>query len=300
MFPLLYILPKYKDKCYNIKVKKLAEIILRGIGQVFFQNNYITGLLFLVGIFYNSVLMGVGALLGTITSTISAKLFKFNSEDISNGLYGYNGTLVGLAITYFYGFNLISVISIILASITSSIVLNLIKQKIPALTSPFIVSTLLIVVFLNLINIPINIINFNSHNIIDSISLGLGQGMFQENIITGLILFIGILINSKKSFVFAFYGSLLGVMISLLLSLPLLDISLGLFSYNAVLCSIYLGSDKIQSYLVVFISVILSIIFYLAIKDLNILILTTPFVLSVWVIKSFSNFNISLIKNKTV
>lgn len=281
-------------------MKKPIEIILRGIGQVFFQNNYISGLLFLVGIFYNSALMGVGALLGTIISTISARLFKFNSEDINNGLYGYNGTLVGLAIIYFYGFNLISIISIIVASIISSIVLNLIKQKIPALTSPFIISTLLIVWLLSLVNISVNIIGSNSHNIIDSISLGLGQGMFQENIITSVIFFFGILINSKKSFVFTFYGSLLGVIISILLSLPLSDISLGLFSYNAVLCSIYLGSEKLQSYFVVFVSVVLSIIFYLIIKDFNILILTTPFVLSVWIIKLFSNLNIELIKNKTV
>ncbi|MDP2944337.1 MAG: urea transporter, partial [bacterium] len=30
------------------------KIILRGVGQVMLQNNALTGLLFLVGIFYNS------------------------------------------------------------------------------------------------------------------------------------------------------------------------------------------------------------------------------------------------------
>ncbi|NCA77090.1 MAG: hypothetical protein EOM90_12225 [Alphaproteobacteria bacterium] len=70
--------------------------ILRGVGQVMFQNNALTGILFLAGIFYNSWLMGLGAIAGNIASTITAKVLKYSDEDIKNGLYGFNGTLVGI------------------------------------------------------------------------------------------------------------------------------------------------------------------------------------------------------------
>jgi hypothetical protein len=44
------------------------DILLRGVGQVMFQNNPITGLLFLVGIFINSYECGLTALLGVVVA----------------------------------------------------------------------------------------------------------------------------------------------------------------------------------------------------------------------------------------
>lgn len=50
------------------------DILLRGVGQVMFQNNPITGLLFLVGIFINSYECGLTALLGVVVATFAAYL----------------------------------------------------------------------------------------------------------------------------------------------------------------------------------------------------------------------------------
>ena len=80
-------------------MKLHIRTILRGVGQIMLQNNALTGLIFLAGIFYNSGLMGCGALFGNIISTSSAKLLKYPKEDIENGLFGFNGTLVGIAIS---------------------------------------------------------------------------------------------------------------------------------------------------------------------------------------------------------
>jgi hypothetical protein len=48
------------------------DILLRGVGQVMFQNNPITGLLFLVGIFINSYEYGLTALLRLVVATFAA------------------------------------------------------------------------------------------------------------------------------------------------------------------------------------------------------------------------------------
>lgn len=74
-------------------MKKFIEANLSGVGQIMLQNNWLTGLLFLVGIFWNSYLMGWGALLGLVSATLSARLLNYKDEDISNGLYGFNGAL---------------------------------------------------------------------------------------------------------------------------------------------------------------------------------------------------------------
>jgi urea transporter len=48
------------------------DTVLRGIGQVMLQNNSLTGLIFLIGIFYNSILFGLATLIGACVSTATA------------------------------------------------------------------------------------------------------------------------------------------------------------------------------------------------------------------------------------
>ena len=69
-------------------------VLGRGIGQVMFQNNALSGLLMLVGIFLNSWQLGVLAVGGNIISTLAACISGYGRDDIKNGLYGFNGTLI--------------------------------------------------------------------------------------------------------------------------------------------------------------------------------------------------------------
>nr|HPK05259.1 urea transporter [Bacteroidales bacterium] len=55
--------------------------VFKGLGQIMLQENIITGLLFLAGIFYGSVFMGFAALLATICGTITAYLFGFDKTN---------------------------------------------------------------------------------------------------------------------------------------------------------------------------------------------------------------------------
>ena len=71
------------------------DALHRGIGQVIFQNNPLTGGIFLIGIFYNSALLGTASLLGLTSSTLTAWLLGRDRGLIRNGLFGFNGVLVG-------------------------------------------------------------------------------------------------------------------------------------------------------------------------------------------------------------
>ena len=73
----------------------------RGVGQVMFQNNALSGVLMLAGILLNSWQMALLAIVGNVVSTLTACLSGYSREDIRNGLYGFNGTLVGIAIGVF-------------------------------------------------------------------------------------------------------------------------------------------------------------------------------------------------------
>lgn len=270
------------------------KTILRGVGQVMFQNNAITGLLFLIGIFYNSWIMGIGAILGNVVSTFTSYLFKYSKDEIENGLYGFNGTLVGIAIYFYFGFNITATIFVILGSIVSTVIMHEVKKKVPALTAPFVISTWIVIFVVWLLNaIPLlnsSFANSNSLNLLQSVTTGFGQVMFQNSIITGLLFIIGILINSKRTILYAVYGAALSIFVASALLLNISMINIGIFSYNAILCSIALGNNQKKDYLFITIAVILSVIFTYLFGKSGVIALTAPFVLSTWIVLAIKYF----------
>lgn len=95
-------------------------VLGRGIGQVMFQNNALSGLLMLIGIFLNSWQMGILAVSGNIISTLTAYFSGYGCDDIKNGLYGFNGTLVGIASGVFMELSLSSLLLMTVASCMST------------------------------------------------------------------------------------------------------------------------------------------------------------------------------------
>lgn len=81
--------------------KDFIGSVLRGVSQVMLQNNVLTGLLFLVGIFSHSPLFGAAVLVGTTVSTLTAVFLKADSSQTREGLFGFNGALVAIALIYF-------------------------------------------------------------------------------------------------------------------------------------------------------------------------------------------------------
>ena len=71
----------------TISIYDSLLVLGRGIGQVMFQNNALSGLLMLVGIFLNSWQLGVLAVGGNIISTLAACISGYGRDDIKNGLH---------------------------------------------------------------------------------------------------------------------------------------------------------------------------------------------------------------------
>ena len=95
-------------------------IIGRGVGQVMFQNNAVSGLLMLVGIACNSWLLALFALLGNFVGTLTAFFSGYSKEDIEDGLYGFNGTLVGIAVGIFMETGIASLLLLVAGSVLST------------------------------------------------------------------------------------------------------------------------------------------------------------------------------------
>ena len=121
---------------------KFLLILGRGVGQVMFQNNALSGALMLVGILLNSWQMALLAVAGNVISTLTAYISGYSREDINNGLYGFNGTLVGIAVGVFMSVTVGSLIWLVLASCLSTWSARLLglQRFLPGFTAPFILA----------------------------------------------------------------------------------------------------------------------------------------------------------------
>ncbi len=269
------------------KIKKFLDANLRGVGQIMLQNNAWTGALFLLGILVNSWVMFVGAVLGVLSGTVVAMIAKFKDEDIRAGLYGFNGTLVGLALTFFYEFNLTNALLIILFSIISTFVMHFMyTKKLSPFTFPFVLTTWIAIFAINSFGLLSKVASdalAQKLDILSGISMGFGQVMFQGSIITGVVFLIGLLVSSRRSAWFGLIGSVVGMLVALLLGKPYELITIGIFGYNAVLCGIAFSDDKKFAYISALIAIISSVLILDGFMTLNLVALTTPFVFATWV-----------------
>ncbi len=269
----------------------LLLIIGRGIGQVMFQNNALSGLFMLIGIFLNSWQMGLLALLGNVMSNTAAYFSGYKQDDIKNGLYGFNGTLVGIAVGAFLQLSVESFILLVIASAGSTWIAGLFSRQrfLPGFTAPFILAVwgilgicLLFMPYLMLM--PDAVID-DTYHYFQAFCLGIGQVMFQgRTVLAGLCFLLGILINSRKDAFYAALGALIPIPLSILLAVDSASINAGMMGYNGVLCAIALGGTDWKSLVSAVCAVLLSTGLQIIGMNLGIITLTAPFVMSVWII----------------
>lgn len=270
---------------FTKKSVSFVTILLKGLGQIMLQENPVTGFLFLVGIFYGSFLMGFAALLATVFGTATAFFLNYDKSEIDKGLYGFSAALVGVALMLFLKPVGLSWVLIIVGSSLATILQHFfIKRKIVVFTFPFVLVTWAIILFAR--NYFTDIMSVPPSTIASTIDYftfgfkGYGQVIFQDNLVAGLLFFIAVFISSPISALYGFIGAVLSAIIAFKLSVPINDISIGLVSYNAVLCAIVFAGNQIKDGIWVLLSVLLSLFASLLMVKLNYIPLTFPFVLA--------------------
>ena len=99
---------KFNEELRRLEPLEHLRIVLRGAGQVMFQPSAWSGLFFMAGIFWGAYSshtpeVAWGAVLGLLVSTLTGYWIDMPSEDGRQGLWGFNGVLVGCAFPTFLG-----------------------------------------------------------------------------------------------------------------------------------------------------------------------------------------------------
>jgi urea transporter len=238
-----------------------ADTVLRGLGQVMFQNNSYAGLLFLVGIACNSLVFASAALLGTLASTLAAIALGADRQMVRSGMFGFNGGLVGIALLCFLQPTPLVWACVVVAAASSSIVMAamltaLAAARLPVLTAPFVLTSLCVLLasarfghlqatdLLPTAGLPkaaavegvVTVSTFG-----DGVLNGVGQVFLQDNLLSGALFTLGLLVASRRACLAALAGSFAGMLVAWGMGAAEPAIRAGLFGYNSVLVAIALS-----------------------------------------------------------
>lgn len=273
------------------------DLVLKGLSQIMLQESAWTGAFFLAGILYGSVTMGLSALIAIICGTITAHILKFQPSEKNKGLFAFSAALVGVAIMLFFKPVFIVWVLVVIGAIIATIMQHFfIQRKIPVFTFPFVAVTWFFLFFVgkyfpDLMQNSVASATF-SYNYFDFSLKGYGQVIFQNNLLSGIIFFIGVFISSPIAAFYGLAGGFIAGIISTYLFVPIENIAEGLFSFNAVLCAILFSGTKIIDGFWVLFSVLLSLFFSLLFVHINLPQLTFPFVAA--------SFTVVIIKRKLI
>lgn len=301
--------------------RSFADVIrgtLRGAGQVMFQDNAWTGLLIMIGIFWGSYfadgkpapLVAWGALVGLIVSTAAGYLFE-SRNDGDQGLWGFNGILVGCAVFTFLGNTVWAWTAMILGSAMTVIARRAFNNvfapfNTTSYTFPFIAVSWAILLSARLMGelppvgeaaaiFPTEItspeLSFTFPELIKYWLRGISQVFLVDSWVTGIIFIVALAVCSRWAAAWAMIASALALLVAILFNADHVDIVNGLFGYSPVLTGIALGCTFYKPGVKVFLYALAGVIFtvfvqaamYVFLFPVGIATLTAPFCVATWI-----------------
>jgi len=271
---------------------------LHSFSQVMLQEKAVTGLLLLVGLGLSSFVMLLAGVLATLSGLMVARFCHFNLKEMQSGLYGFNSALVGIATFYFLPSSPIALLLVIFSGILSSLIMHFMATRlgnIPALTTPFILTTWLILAIIDYLGLSTIVHSsssgVNSITLVDSILAamrGVAQVMLQDSWLSGVIFLCALACNSIKIAASAFIGSVLGMLMATGFNFSQDMILMGVYGFNSCLVVIAISMRYPNKYWLTIIGSLVSVLFTRAFEEVSLPALTAPFVLTIWFIIGLS------------
>jgi len=280
---------------------KLLTSTLKGVAQVCLQDSPLTGAFFLLAIALYSPVYAVCALAGAMLSTrfafLKAKGHFIKEGDVENGLYGFNGSLIGISIAAFLPMNIWSILLLGLACVFSVqlVIWVAARSRVPLFTMPFIIVAMFVYGLGQSLNLSgLEAVPFFQQTFPLPLFESIGQIFLLPNAVSGICILLGFLVASVRAFFITLWAVGLAFFLAQEIGMNETALSTGLFGFCAILTAHALclpsarESAWDQSHFLPY-KIILGVIFSVLITQVFILahlsFFTLPFVLSVWSIQ---------------
>lgn len=294
--------------------KEFPRTCMRGLGQVMFQDNALTGLLFMAGIFWGayeegSPLVAWGMIAGLIVSTLTGYFLDLKDENGAQGLWGFNGCLVGCAFPTFMGDTVWMWLGLILCSAMTTWVrtaLNKITTPLgtSSFTFPFVLCTWFFLLASRLFAgmppegaetpaFPAAIagtLDLGFGSLVIYWLKGISQVFLINSWVTGIFFLAALAVSSLRAAMWAALSSGIALFVAIVWKAPAVDIASGLYGFSAVLTGIALGSTfcnfswraTIWSVVGVVVTVFIQGAMNVFFEPMGLATLTGPFCLATW------------------
>lgn len=313
---MIGLLAWWEGRCVASKLLRFVDYNLRGVGQVMFQDNPLSGLLFFVGVGWGSFAAGmpqvaIGGMVAIVAATLTAQWLRADAAELGAGLFGYNAYLVGLALGTFvtvspiwWAYVALGGVVSVPATLGTARVFK--TWGVAALTAPFVLTAWLFLLATYAFSaigggglpmatsiVPVdpaaaNPLAFGAF--VQGVFRSIAQVFLKASILAALLLLAGLAVNSLAAAAFALAGAVVAVVTAHLLGAESDLITGGLMGFSPVLTAIALGAvfhkpgGRVAAYALMgtVLTVVVQGAMNVALAPFGIPTLTGPFVLASW------------------
>jgi urea transporter len=276
-----------------LDVPENVRRVFRSLGQVFFQENALTGFLFAIGIALSSPRMALGAIVGSAIGSATAWVLNFDRSVLKAGIYGINPAVIGIATLFFFRPGAVSICLMIVGCVVAALLTEAFRRYVPFMTyaAPFNLTFWPIYFLGPALGTPrVEFTEPFTASFVEAVAFGIGQVLFQASIWTTLFFLAGMALNNWRHACWAIVASLLGMLVGIYHHDSSAEVAaLGLYGYNAVLAALALSVWRPSV-----LAPLLGIMFTVPLTEhfplLGFPALTAPFVLSTWLVQALVTF----------
>ncbi|MBI5856198.1 MAG: urea transporter [Sphingobacteriales bacterium] len=290
------------NKIFKNIVYPFTDEILNSYSILFFSNSRLLGVMLLIVTFFKPFagLSGLAAVILAIFFSSSAGL---NRAGIHKGLFSYNALLIGIGMGTFYNpgmaFWLLLFLAVLLSVIISAVLWNILSKKgLPFLAIPFVLCFWLVIMvsrefaaidlttrniyWINemyaigdksLVNFMMFFENLPVHPLIITFFKSLSSLFFQDNVLAGIIIFIGLLLHSRIGITLLIAGFITSVLFNDIVHAYDNGINYYLLGANFIMVTVAIGSffviPSLHSYLWALICVPITFIIVISLSKIT-------------------------------
>ncbi len=250
--------------------KIIVPAVLNSYSVVFFFNNRILAFVLLIVSFFNPV-AGLSGLIAVLTTVLVAYSMGFDNLKLKQGIYSFNALLVGIGMGTVFESGVVFFVLLLLAALASLIISVILsgwlgKYGLPFLSIPFVISFWLILLpsgqFANLGLTQRNVFWMNEMYAVGGKTLldffqtienlpfsqmvivylrSLSSIIFQDNLITGMLIALALLVVSRITFLLTITGFVTAYLFASLIGSDMASFSFYNIGANYILVAIAVG-----------------------------------------------------------